>query len=254
MARRENRKIKKSPFPKVQLDFKWSAVILPIILTMFIYFSSDHLVATADIPLKDIILIGELAEIDLSDIEQIILSEKWLGFFSTDIVSIQHKLVSLPWVYAARVRKSWPDKIILEIVEEIPMARWGNYALINQDGVIYPVEDTNKYSYLPKIFGPVGTELEIHNAYKALVDSAMQFNLTISEVEMSARGSWQVYFEGNKIVHLGKEHLDEKTDLLFEKVIPSIFNTWGEIKEIDLRYQNGFAVKFNEENYRFSNT
>jgi cell division protein FtsQ len=254
MSRRENRKLKQQKIPRFKLDLKWSAVILPVLCTTFIYFSSDYLVATTDMPLKDIILIGELTEVESSDIEQIILSEKWLGFFSADISSIQQKLVSIPWIYAARVRKSWPDKIVLEIVEENPIARWGEYALINQDGIIFPVDDTNKYSYLPKIFGPAGTEIEIHNTYKALVGSAMQFNLTISEVEMNARGSWQINFEGNKVVYLGKDHLDEKTSLLFEKVIPSIFTTWADIKEIDLRYQNGFAVKFNEENYRFSNT
>jgi cell division protein FtsQ len=254
-TKRKNRKVNKhkgvSPF---KLEIHWIALIGPIFFSALFYFSSDEVVMAVDLPISEIALIGQLNEVIPRDIEDIILSEEWLGFFSTDINSIQNKIYALPWVYQVRASKLWPNRINIEIIEQTPIARWGESSLINDEGQHFPVANIYAYDYLPRIYGPVGTESQIHNAYKALIERAMTFNLIIDELEMTDRGSWKISLSDNKLIYIGKESLDMKSNLLFETVIPSLMNIWSEVQVIDLRYQNGFSVKFNEENFRFSNT
>ncbi len=52
-------------------------------------------------------------------------------FFGTDLERAQRNTESLPWVDRAVVRRLWPNRIVVQLVETTP------YALHQQDGVIY---------------------------------------------------------------------------------------------------------------------
>lgn len=52
-------------------------------------------------------------------------------FFGTDLKRAQSNTESLPWVDRAVVRRLWPNRIVVQLVEIEP------YALYQQDGVVY---------------------------------------------------------------------------------------------------------------------
>lgn len=66
-------------------------------------------------------------------------------FFGVDLKEAQRRTESLPWVDRAVVRRLWPNRIVVQLVENQPYAVWqnkGQLALINKEGdVIAPVSE-----------------------------------------------------------------------------------------------------------------
>lgn len=60
-------------------------------------------------------------------------------FFGVDLKEAQRRTESLPWVDRAVIRRLWPDRIVVQLVENQPYAVWqneGKLALINKEGVV----------------------------------------------------------------------------------------------------------------------
>lgn len=77
------------------------------------------------------------------------------SLFSFDVHAAREALLSLPWVADARVSKSYPDRLLVEITERRPFAVWqhrGELHLIERDGrVIVPFSD--RFTGLPLVVG-----------------------------------------------------------------------------------------------------
>ena len=66
------------------------------------------------------------------------LISRYLGtsFFAFDVLGAKQSLEQYPWVRHASAKKVWPDTLVLEIQEEVAIARWGDGQLLNQFGGI----------------------------------------------------------------------------------------------------------------------
>lgn len=56
-------------------------------------------------------------------------------FFGADLGAAQARVESLPWVEHVVVRRLWPDRIVVQLVEKRPYARW------QKDGIIHLVDE-----------------------------------------------------------------------------------------------------------------
>ena len=59
------------------------------------------------------------------------------GFVSADLDRLRSAVEALAWVDRARVRRLWPDRIRIEIVEQQAAARWGEDGLLNTRGELF---------------------------------------------------------------------------------------------------------------------
>ena len=66
------------------------------------------------------------------------LISRYLGtsFFAFDVSEAKQSLEQHPWIRRVSAKKVWPDALVLDIQEEIAIARWGDGQLINQFGEI----------------------------------------------------------------------------------------------------------------------
>lgn len=68
-------------------------------------------------------------------------------FFGVDLEEAQRRTESLPWVDRAVVRRLWPDRIVVQLIENQPYALWQNegaLSLVSAEGkVIAPVHETS---------------------------------------------------------------------------------------------------------------
>lgn len=76
--------------------------------------------------------------------------------FDLDTRSAQSRIQSLSWVDHAVVRRLWPDRVVVQIVERRPYALWqyeGTIKVVDQKGL--PIEDADytQYYALPLIVG-----------------------------------------------------------------------------------------------------
>lgn len=75
------------------------------------------------------------------------------GFLLLDAAQLRTDLEQLSWVESAVVKRVWPDILIVELVENRPIARWGELALINAEGELFTPETMPALNSLPLLQG-----------------------------------------------------------------------------------------------------
>ncbi len=76
--------------------------------------------------------------------------------FDLDIKAAQKRVENLSWVERAIVRRLWPDRIVVQIIERKPYALWQNEEtlhLVDKEGGVIALATSDDYSVLPLIVG-----------------------------------------------------------------------------------------------------
>ena len=76
--------------------------------------------------------------------------------FELDIDAAQRRVESLSWVDHAVVRRLWPDRIVVQIIERRPFALWqseGKLAVIDAEGVLITDANPLQYTDLTMVVG-----------------------------------------------------------------------------------------------------
>ncbi len=89
------------------------------------------------LPIKTIQLSGSFQNIDEDEMVSSLQQFIGEGFFSLDITRVQKTLGDRPWVEAVSIRRIWPDRLRIIIVENKPVARWDSDHLISDKAVVF---------------------------------------------------------------------------------------------------------------------
>jgi len=160
-----------------------------------------------------------------------------------DVDEARARIEALPWVKSAEVRRVWPDRIVVRIVERTPVAVWqrdGAKTVIDIDGHPIAGEDPVRFASLPLVVGE-GAETAVASLLKLV---ATQPNLK-SRVKIAVRVGerrWNLQLDNAVEVRLPEEGaeaaLAELVRLEREQNILA-----RDITAIDLRYPDRFIVK-----------
>lgn len=159
------------------------------------------------------------------------------GFFSMDLRRLHADLEALPWVRHAQVRRLWPGRMAIEVIEHRAAAAWNDRATLNTHGEVFPVQP---WTGLPRIYAPEGMEREVARRYGEFTRLVQPMDVRIEQLVVSARLSWRVRLGGGISVELGREKLDERL-ARFTRFYPQAVAAVGPIQRVDMRYPNGFA-------------
>lgn len=111
--------------------------------------------ANAGLRVEDIYIEGRK---DLSR-EQLLAKiavERGTPLFSVDTRAVQSRLLELQPVHDARVTRLWPDRLLVQIQERVPIALWqkdGKLMPIDRDGVALTYQRAENFSNLPVVVG-----------------------------------------------------------------------------------------------------
>ncbi|QIQ20974.1 FtsQ-type POTRA domain-containing protein [Zophobihabitans entericus] len=221
--------------------------------------------------LSQLIVTGEKTYTSDQDIQQAIQSLGLMDtFIGQDVNTIQQEVLRIPWIKQVSVRKQWPDKLILNIVEYKPTMYWNDVFLLDEHATVFslPAERTQEL-ILPALHGPEGKEVLVLDEYRKLNDILKNNQLknglvlVITTISANERYSWQLMVKqcisGNsgdamlcnddeniKLV-LGREKIEERFKRFIE-LYPEIQAKTAEnerIVAVDLRYNNGISVQRN---------
>lgn len=166
------------------------------------------------------------------------------NLFMLDAKALEEELEFNPWVYSASLTKVWPRKLEVTIYEERPIAFWGEGSMLNEYGEIIDAELPDKVGQLPILFSPEDNGRVMVENYLKVQQWTRDFPVKIAEFRQDARGSWQVKLENGLTVNVGREKQEKRLRRFVVGYKRELADSIEKIHTVDLRYTNGFAVKW----------
>jgi cell division protein FtsQ len=202
------------------------------------------------LPLRSVHLKGEFIHVTEQELREVVASSKLAGFFSSDLEGLTSRLRNMPWVELVAVRRVWPDTLHITVIEQQAVAYWNDNALLNSAGQTFsPARETYPHG-LPQFNGPQGTEMQILERYMSMREILQAQGRDIDELILDARRAWQLKLDNGISLALGRTDGQQRLQR-FTRAYANLLNEKQEIiSTVDLRYTNGFAVRWqaSEEN------
>ena len=172
------------------------------------------------------------------------------NFFTLDLANTRQAFESLPWVRQAEVRREFPDRLRVRLVEHEPVAFWGTEfgsRLINTEGEVFEVNEGDvEAEELPLLHGPKAQAPEVLKAFRVLSPLVDTLDVPLVQLELTGRGSWRARLESGAMLELGVGQIDaiEQRTRRFLATVSQTSTRFGRnIESADLRYPNGYALK-----------
>jgi cell division protein FtsQ len=166
------------------------------------------------------------------------------GFFAAQVGEIQERLQRMPWVEQASVRRVWPDQLRVEVREQRAVAHWGERGLLNPRAEVFEPEEAVDLPQLPHFQGPDGHQQRVLDMYQKMIGKVEPLQLGIDSVRLDARRTWHVQLSNGVTVEVGRNTPVARV-ARFVRVYPAILaSEEGRVVSVDLRYSNGFAVRW----------
>ncbi|MGE8496180.1 MAG: cell division protein FtsQ/DivIB [Pseudomonas sp.] len=234
------------PKPNFSLLKRLTWPLLLVVLGVGAYELSLRLLPYADRPIARISVEGDLSYISQQAVQQRIAPYVTASFFSVDLLGMRHELERMPWIANAEVRRVWPDQVLVRLEEQLPIARWGDEALLNNQGQAFAPKELANYEHLPQLYGPKRAQQQVMQQYQVLSQMLRPLGFSVARLELRERGSWFLSTGQGIELLLGRDHLVEKMRRFVAIYDKELKAQQTNIARIDLRYANGLAVAWHE--------
>ncbi len=198
------------------------------------------------IPVQRITVTGELAYTQREAVQEMVQPALAGGFLGADLEGMRSQLESLPWIYRATVRRRWPAALEIHVVEQLPIARWGEDGFLNHEGDIFRSNRSAEWQELPLLRGPEGTARSLMATYSRMVDILTPLGLAIEQLAVDELGQVAAELAGGTRLLLGSEDFLPRMHRFVELYRRELASRGAEVERVDLRYPAGVAVAFGE--------
>jgi cell division protein FtsQ len=192
--------------------------------------------------LREVRVTGEARHVTREQVEAILKNELKGTFFTLNLPQLRRSFEKLPWVREVNLRRRWPARLEVSVAEHVPLARWGNNALVNTHGEVFQAAFDGT---LPMFDGPAGTAKEIAIQYEYFRRALAPLGVP-ALVQLTPRRAWQVKLERGATLELGREDIEGRLSRYIQLHERTVGALKRHIDYVDLRYANGFAVRIAE--------
>lgn len=243
MARKQARRRKQTKKPKFELPkIRLARVITPLVAVLMVAATYRMSTGLLDRNIDSIEVTGPFQRVSALQIEEAVSGELDAGFLGADLGHMQAKVRALPWIDQARVARRWPNRISIQVSEQIPAAIWGERGLLNVRGELFVDSARHVPAELPRLSGPANRSADVANRYLDVRDRLIPIGLDLRSVTVDARGAWEMMLTNGVEIRLGRREIDERTDLFLAVVADVITGRSKDIDYVDMRYSNGFTI------------
>jgi cell division protein FtsQ len=185
---------------------------------------------------------GTFQRVSALDVEQCVRARLRGGFITANLDEVQHSIEQLPWVDHARVQRRWPDGLIVQVTEQMAMARWGETGLLNSRGELFIKDARHVPPELPRLDGPEGSEHQVATLFFQVQPRLLESGMRMSALRLDPRGAWELDLASGVTIRFGRRQLDERLERFFKVGASVVAGRPNDIAYLDMRYSNGFSV------------
>lgn len=268
---------------KQDFEIRRSAVVVAssLLLISAIMFMVDQIFSPDSFEIEELSIIADLDQLTPDAIRREVLPLIQNNYFAVDLKKVEKTVEDIDWVDQVSVRRQWPRSIHIRLTEQQPVAHWGKQGYLNNRAQSFSVKQFINFEDLPYLDGPDGTQKQILKQYRRWKSLLAGKNLELESLVMSARYAYEArvrlsrkqqkkltqkalmaFFEEKKqpvpvldwqriepfvlTLQLGKDDVEQRL-MRFYSAFPEAFSDEVlKVKTVDLRYPNGFAVRWNE--------
>ncbi len=194
------------------------------------------------LPIRVIEVKGELHQHSSQLLQQTLTARLHGGLLTVDLIDLKAAAEELSWVGRASLRRVWPDRLQVQVEEYRPLARWNDDCLVTADGIVFQQGGGTVPAGLPQLRAEDQRSVEVVTAYQKWQPALQQINHVIAVLAVDSRGDWQLELAKGTRLRLGTEAVEERL-ARFIASAPQL-EAAGQALKVDLRYRNGFAVKW----------
>lgn len=198
-------------------------------------------------PIKSIGVQGHFVHVSREEISERVEPMIVGGFLQSPLSAIKRELEQHPWIAQATVSRRWPDELYISIVEEQAIARWSDVGFLNHRGDLIEVEQGSRLKALPLLSGSPGQEQSVMQHYQQLAQMFRPHGLRIKELHSNKLMSRRLVLDNDVTIQLGRDQTLEKIQRFLVVYNQELREKMDEIASVDLRYGNGLAVQWREQ-------
>ena len=208
-------------------------IIIFFLLSLILYISDSFVY-----PIEEVEITSTTSNYDNKKINDIVASIQGQDLLSLDLSDIKRSIRSDDWIRDVEIKKSFPDTLEIIIIPQQPFAIY-NSKIMMMDGTV--IEAPSLPLDLPIIIDHTNDSLSSMNTM-ILTDKLLQkIDLDIKKVEI--HDSLIKVFTSTNILISDRVNYEVNLNRLVISFqdLKKLFKR--EIKSIDMRYSNGFAIK-----------
>ena len=193
------------------------------------------------LPVRQIEQPRQLLYQDAAAVSQAVAALQGQSLLLVDLRPFKQAVEALPWVASASLSRQWPDRVVLDIIEQQPVAYWNDQLVLNERFEVLPAIDSALT--LPALYGPQGSADQVAWVYLQFKSLLAQQQQQIAQLHLWPDGAWQIDTQAQVQVLLGSQDRLQRL-----RRVMAFYRAAGEkasqIRRIDARYDNGVAVKW----------
>ena len=126
-------------------------------------------------------------------------------FFTLNLDRAGRALTQVPWVRSVGLRRQWPRRLEIDVVEHEPLARWNDTALVDARGDVFSADWDGD---LPQFTGPEGQSATVLARFREWSAMLAPLGLSVQTLTLSPRGGWEIGAmdaQGTLTIELGRD-------------------------------------------------
>ena len=226
-----------------------NSMLLLIVFAVLILLSADYVLQPDRFPVSRISFLGEFRHVEKAALQENVSPYIGKNFLAIDLQRLESALRDIAWVSDVSVSRRWPDTLQVSVKEEKLIASWNKTSWVTSDAAIVEIENL-KMRDLPRWFGPQGTQVLVQLRYHQFSNLLADVDMKLKQLTYSQRGAWQLIAVNNERkeqvqIRLGRRDMEDRLFRFARAYGQTLVKLEQRLVSVDLRYPNGFAVKWN---------
>jgi len=193
-------------------------------------------------------VVGQLRHVSRAAIRAAIAGRLRGNFFTMRLAESRAAFEAIPWVASASVRRVWPDRLVVTLVERRAVGVWSDGRVVSDAGQLFDVNPAEAELDGPQVefSGPPGLAADAVAKLGSFRDALRALPATLAAIDISNRASWSLRTQSGQTLDLGRDDppgsVQARLDAIAANYPLVLAQMSGPPGHIDARYNNGFAA------------